>query len=146
MQNQILDIVIKLAEMVHKDSEILKSEGVKRGLMDQNYSIEDIENAMGWVNEKLVTDPDRPFRILSDYERSLFTNRGHGFLIKLRNLGLLTDDHLELIIARSALMGDGPLDIDSIRAIAVLLLFDLNGHNEDFSIYLDLDDKQDFAN
>ncbi|HDR91477.1 MAG TPA: DUF494 family protein, partial [candidate division Zixibacteria bacterium] len=98
--------------------------------------------AIKWTESNLRSSRKAPVRVLSSFERMHLTTDGYGILIKLRNLGLLTDEHLELIMARSILLGEGLIDADSIRSMATVFLFDLKGTESKFSIYLDTESGQ----
>lgn len=143
MENRLLDIIIEIAEIVRKrgglpsDREELVDDFNKKG-----YSTEEIERAIQWTEGNLSENPSAPMRILSSSEKFHLTTDGYGTLLKLRNLGLLTDEHLELIIARSILLGEGPIDADGIRSMATVFLFDLRGSESKFSIYLDTETGQ----
>jgi len=138
MENRLLDIIVEIAEMA-KTLGAMPSDKAKLtdDFTDKGYSSEEIDRAIRWAEGNLKSSPKAPVRILSGFERMHLTTDGFGILIKLRNLGLLTDDHLELIIARSVLLGEGPVDADSIRSMATVFLFDLKGTESKFSIYLD---------
>jgi uncharacterized protein Smg (DUF494 family) len=138
MENMLLDIVIYLAEKAQSDSAILVNpKNAREVLVKAGFPPEDVENAIGWAKERLAGKKINSIRILSPYERAQLTTDGCGLLIRLRNLGLLTDEHLELIIARSILLGEGRMNADDIRAFATAFLFDLRNQNNAFSIYID---------
>ena len=65
------------------------------------------------------------------------TTDGCGLLVRLRNLGLLTDEHIELIMARAMLLEELPVDAESVRNMATVLLFDLKNSRDGFSMYID---------
>ena len=135
-----LDIVVILAERFRRDRELFCSpEDIRGELIDGGYIPEDVDRAIQWASSRLEYPVGGSIRILSAYERSQLTTDGCGLLLKLRNLGLLTDEHLELIIARSVLLGEGPIDAEGIRSIAMVFLFDLRNQEDGFSIYLDSD-------
>lgn len=138
MKNRLLDIVVLLAEKARNNAGFwADTQKYKEELVHAGYSPEDIERGFVWLDERFRHNSSNSLRILSSYERSQLTNDGCGQLLKLRNLGLLTDEHLEIIIARSVLLDEGPLDAECIRSFASALLFDLRGSDSEFSIYLD---------
>jgi len=138
MENRLLEIVEKLAEKRYREGLLPVDRAAIEGeFVDMGYSTEEFGKAMDWAENNLSSPPNKSVRILSAYEKMHLTTSGYGALTKLRNLGLLTDEHLELIIARSILVGEGPIDAEGIRSIATVFLFDLRSGGSGFSIYLD---------
>jgi len=135
-----LDIVMLLAEKARNDPQYLaNTKKAKDELLKEGYGPDEAEHGIRWTASKLKLPSSKSIRVLSPYERLQLTTDGCGLLLKLRNLGLLTDEHLELIIARSILLGEGPIDADGIRAMATVFLFDLKNQESGFSIYIDSD-------
>ncbi|RKZ31985.1 hypothetical protein DRQ36_00125 [bacterium] len=138
MEDRMLDIVVILAERFRRDRKLFSNpKSIRDELIERGYMPEDIDRAIQWASNSLEYPVGNSTRILSAYERSQFTSDGCGLLLKLRNLGLLNDEHLELIIARSILMDEGPIDAEGIRSMAMIFLFDLKNHESGFPIYLD---------
>jgi len=137
MKNRLLDIVVMLAEKARDSANFWdEKQRYKEELMRAGYSPEDIERGFVWFSERFKQTRSLPMRLLSSYERSHLTSDGCGQLLKLRNLGLLTDEHLEMIIARAIILEEGPIDAEDIRSFATAILFDMKGASE-FPIYLD---------
>ena len=143
MENRLLEIIVKIAEIAKESGSMLPDKKqLARDFGDKGFSSEEIERAIEWAESNLKETSGAPVRILSSFEKMHLTTDGYGALLKLRNLGLLTDEHLELIIARSILLAEEPIDADGIRSMAAVFLFDLKGSESKFSIYLDTESNQ----
>lgn len=143
MENRILDIIVEIAEIAKKQGSLPRDRRILAGeFSDKGYSSDEIDRAIKWAEGNLKSHARAPMRILSSFEKIHLTTDGYGALLKLRNLGLLTDEHLELIMARSILLGEGPIDAEGIRAMASVFLFDIRGGESKFSIYLDTESGQ----
>ncbi|GEM_PF-2168534 len=149
MNNRLLDALMIVAESVYRAEAgtCFAPDETKKNLLEQGFSQDEAEKAVGWVSDRITTfrKGRKPLRVLSSFERVHLTTEGSGLLLKLRNLGLLTDEHIELIIARALLLDELPIDGESIRNMAFVLLFDLKNNRDGFSMYID-SDKSDVAN
>lgn len=127
-----------LAGLSRRDEDpAIEGSRFKKELLDKGYSPEEIDHATSWAAERFKPNRGDSIRVLSPFERAQLTTDGCGLLLKLRNLGLLTDEHLELIIARAILLGESPIDAEGIRAMASVFLFDLKNQEQGFSLYID---------
>ncbi|HHS50000.1 MAG TPA: DUF494 family protein [candidate division Zixibacteria bacterium] len=144
MNNRLLDALIIVAESARRSSDfVAESRQVEEELLDKGFSEDEIDKAIRWVADRLPKKKSKPsLRVLSNFERIYMTTEGSGLLMRLRNLGLLTDEHIELIIARALLLDELPIDEESVRNMAFVLLFDLKNHRDGFSMYIDSDDNQ----
>ncbi len=133
-----LNIVVELVEKHYREGVSLgDGEAFHTELAGKGYTPEEIDRALSWIARKFKAPRSGSLRIFSPFEKSELTTDGHGVLLKLRNLGLLSDEHIELIMARSILLGEGPIDAEGIRSIATVLLFDLKEGSSGFSLYID---------
>jgi uncharacterized protein Smg (DUF494 family) len=98
-------------------------------LRSQGFTDNEINSAYLWVldqyrqpgfvvrnNKKKMSSKYR--RILSDYERHYFTTDGYGSLIQMRQLSIIDDTQLEMIIERAIYSGHEQLDAHSVRTLA----------------------------
>ncbi|MCK5833358.1 DUF494 family protein [bacterium] len=148
MNNRLLEVLILVAEALQQsnDASLALSEQTRNELIEKGFTNDEVQNAIHWIGERLpLNKGKRAIRVLSNFERIHLTTKGSGLLLKLRNLNLLTDEHIELIIARALLLNELPIDAESVRNMAFVLLFDLKNHHDGFSMYVD-SDKNDLEN
>ncbi|MBD3169564.1 MAG: DUF494 family protein [candidate division Zixibacteria bacterium] len=127
---KILEIVIYLVKRLEENGGRLdKINEMAEDLRSQGFTDNEINSAYMWVIDQYrqpgfivhrsgnLNKTDFR-RVLSEFERNFFTTEGYGALIQMRNLGLIDDTQLEMIIERAMLSGQNQLDADSVRTLA----------------------------
>ena len=104
-------------------------------LQQRGYTNSEISTAFSWlvdrmeISEKLIS-PQSPssnsFRILHEAERELFTAAAWGEIIQMNTLGLINNDHIELLIERAAMMGIRQIDVSHLKAYIANVIFNAN--------------------
>ncbi len=87
-----------------------------------------------------LTDPRGPQRILSEFERLSISSECHGFLLRLRNLGIINTDQFERIIGRAIPVGPEKIELADVKALACSVIFDRDVddvEDEAFDIFSD---------
>ena len=110
---------------------------IRNAMIEKGYPPDVVDRALEWAIKRLPKIVNGAIRVFSTYERNQMTTNGCGLLVRLRNLGLLTDEHIELIMARAMLLEELPVDAESVRNMATVLLFDLKNSRDGFSMYID---------
>lgn len=101
-------------------------------LSQRGFSTTEISTAFNWLFEKIshgdnivtetgISSPNS-HRVLHDAERMVISSEAYGYMIQLRELGLITDMDIEVVIERVMMSGYMMVDIGEIKAqIAALL-------------------------
>ena len=137
MEQHIVEILVILMRdypdgaMRPEDFEPLTNDLIKRG-----YTQNEIETALFWFhNRQAVRDasveaeglaPDS-FRILHDIERSILTPRAYGYLIELKQLGLITLAELDAIVEKAVLLGGRKVDTEEIKMFIAAQIMEQQG-------------------
>ncbi|MBN2000066.1 DUF494 family protein [candidate division KSB1 bacterium] len=116
-------------------------------LSEQGFSDEDISVAMSW----LMNDYDRAvqvtsghppgiprplWRMLSDSERSAISPNAFSYLIKLRELELLSDDMMENIIEKAVNLPSLYVDVEQMQDLIAAVVLDFeNSASEGYFQY-----------
>lgn len=108
-------------------------------LENLGYSQSEISAALSWIlnaaeyKDKftLADAPnlDKPIRILIDSEKSIFSREALEELINCVNLGLVTQEQMELIIEKLTLVGASNIDVSMVKSIVAALMFSQNLNN-----------------
>ena len=124
-----LEVIIKLLSHLREndlDTDSLKE--FSESLVIHGYTEQDIAEALSWLFEKLnvitvrsteIADQQKEsVRILHDYERIKISPETYGYLLKLKNLSLITAPQMEKIIDFCVMTGNSlnESDIDEIVA------------------------------
>ncbi len=109
------------------------------------FSSTEVGHAMGWLlSARADTDGassssgtgrfPRSIRVLHETESSLLTTTAQGYLIQLRELGVLDDVMVEKVIQAALVGGDEILDRDEVAEIAASVILTSGGKSALFSI------------
>jgi len=105
-------------------------------LKEKGYTVTEISEALSWlyshvqVTNGVINLPGSlrgTTRIFHEAEKAVFTIESQGYLIQLRELGLLDDRDLELVIERAMQTGYERLSVDEVREIVAALLLGKGG-------------------
>ena len=110
------------------------SSGIK-WLLNEGFSADEIEEACAWLkgltlNGDLcmaIKDCNGDFyrnRVLNTTESLKINEEAYGFLIRLKEMGLIDADLQEEIIETAMLAADDDIGMDDIKGITAMLIFD----------------------
>jgi len=108
---------------------------VSQTLVGHGYTQQEVNTAFAWLFERLqaqaevVVDPTKPLqpkpnRILHAVEQLMIQPDAYGYLLELRELGLINDTQTELIIERAMLTGARSVTRDDLKTIAAPILLE----------------------
>ena len=137
MKERIVELLVHLMSEVQMKSALTD---VDLGeLRKKGYTQTEISEALSWlynnvqVRDGVVTLLSAPVRgttrIFHDAEKAALSLEAQGFLIQLRELGLLDDRDLEMIIERAMQTGYDKLQVEEIRDIVASLLLGKSGNS-----------------
>ncbi len=125
-------IVFLLAEM--KSNKELNEVDVHR-LTKLGYTQSEINTAFSWIYSKFnpmekalrrVEQQPRSHRFLHEIEKNVISTEGYGYLIQLRELGMINDLDIEAIIERVMSSGYFKASKDDIKYFLAGYLLDLD--------------------
>ena len=134
MKERIVELLVHIMSEVRMNSTLADID-VGR-LKDKGFTATEISEALSWlhshaqVEDGVINLPGSArttTRVFHDVEKSAFTIESQGYLIQLRELGLLDDRDLELVIERAMQTGYDRLTIDEVREIVAPLLLGQGG-------------------
>jgi Smg protein len=134
LRERVLAIVNLIAQYVlgADDSPISEQELIAE-LMAVGFEAEEIGDAFSWM-ESIALQPNTApeainplmvlptYRIFSDQEKQQLSPAAQGFLIKVRAMGLLTDEAQEEIIDRATRSAEDPVSEQEMKLITILTL------------------------
>ena len=139
MQERVLEILVVLIGAFYQQRGSLHNiEALSQGLLGQGYTENEINTAFSWFAERLhaqsveasdenVREYGSGHRILHAIERLILSPEAYGYLIQLRELGLIDGLQMEMIIERAMLMGSNDIGEEDIKAIASSVIFENEG-------------------
>jgi uncharacterized protein Smg (DUF494 family) len=137
MQEKIVEIIVYIIKEMRDNKEL--GEINLNELADYGYTETEISTALSWVIDKislgesvfLATRRETRFshRIFHEAEKMVIESDAQGYLILLRELGVVDEIDIELIIERVMLSGFQKADLKSLKSIIASVMFDRDeGH------------------
>ncbi|MDX2480246.1 MAG: DUF494 family protein [Desulfuromusa sp.] len=134
MRERVLAIVNLIAQYVlgAEDTPISEQE-LMAELLSVGFDADEIHDAFSWM-ETIALQPQTEsgivaplmslptYRVFSDQEQQKLTTAARGFLIKVRTMGLLSDEAQEEIIDRALRSAGDPINEQEIKLITILTL------------------------
>ena len=133
IKEDFLDILLYLFEYYSEDPvrESDTSFVIRDHLIDAGFQDAAIDHAMDWV--EIFKDPkadtmlhvpsSSSVRILSDDEKNLLDVECQNYISRLEKFGLLTPEKRELLIDKLTSIGFEPMDLEVVKALSILMLF-----------------------
>jgi uncharacterized protein Smg (DUF494 family) len=134
MYERIIEIIVLVISELKQNKAI--SDIDVDGLQTLGYTNSEISTAISWLVDRVefsdqffafsITSNLDSFRILHDAEKELFTQEAWGQIIQFNSLGILTNEHIETLIERTAMMGMRQIDIHQLKYFLANLLFNIH--------------------
>lgn len=130
--NRIIEIIVFLLRELQDNKQL--SDVDFDALSKLGYTQNEINTAFGWIYSKMYTGEkvfaaDRTIsqshRVLHEVEKNVITPEAQGYLIQLKELGLLSDMDVEVIIDKIMVSGFSKINLDEIKAFIASYLLDL---------------------
>lgn len=132
MQEKIVEILIYLIGELRKNTPIGDIDLTV--LSQRGYTTTEISTAFNWLFEKisrgenLITDiaetSPHSHRVLHEAERAVISSEAYGYLLQLRELGIITDMDIEVLIDRIMMSGYVVVDVEEIKSLVAALLLE----------------------
>ncbi len=111
-------------------------------LSEQGFSDEEISTAMSWLLnhgesiDRIIkghpSDIPRPiWRELNEIEKEIISPEAYGYLFQLRELELVTDDMMELIIERAVSLQLASIDVKEMQDLIAAVVLDFENSASD---------------
>ena len=132
MQERIIEIIVYLVNEM-RNNKALGDIDVK-ALEEGGFTPAEISTAYSWLFDKLAASDqmaqhverqlERSHRILHDVEKMVLAPEAHGYLIQLRELGIINDAMFESVIDRAMMSGYTKIGLEETRVIVASLVFE----------------------
>lgn len=130
MQDKVIEIIVYILSEIKEIKQL--NEIDVNSLSDKGYSDSEINTAFAWIFSKLdegelifkdENESTKSHRMFNLAENKIFTVDSQGYLLLLRELGLLNDLDIDLVIERVLLSGFQKINIIELKKfIASFLL------------------------
>ena len=133
LKEDFLDVLLYLFEYYSEDPvrETGSNFEIKKHLKGVGFEDDVINHAMDWVaifksptdSAEISIPQSLSVRIFSNEEKSLLDDECQNYIIRLEKFGLLTPQKRELLIDKLTSIGFEPMDIEVVKALSILMLF-----------------------
>ena len=133
LKEDFLDVLLYLFEYYSEDPvrETGSNFEIRKHLKGAGFEDDVINHAMDWVaifkgptdSAEITIPQSLSVRIFSNEEKSLLDDECQNYIIRLEKFGLLTPQKRELLIDKLTSIGFEPMDIEVVKALSILMLF-----------------------
>ena len=126
------DVLVYLYENYWRPDACPEPQQLRRKLSAVGFEREEIQDALRWLdglasNADAVTAHQGPgsIRLYTDAEREVLGDESVGFIAFLESAGVLPPPMREMVIDRATAVGDGPIDLDDLKIIVLMVFWSL---------------------
>lgn len=139
MRERVLAIVSFIAQYFLDEQDLMTESDLVEELLAVGFDADEIDAAFCWMENQTICTPSggditlgKPaisYRVFSAEESKSLSGEARGFLIRLRDMGILDADIQEDIISKALQMADDEVSLKEIKSITVLAMF-AHSHNQ----------------
>ena len=134
MNERVVEILIYIMSEIRSNHKISsKLDILSKNLIQQGYTEGEISSAFTWLLARLKNDSEEiveqqnpslksSFRHLHEIERSIISVEAYGYIIQLKELGIIDELDTEQILERAMMMGTSEITTGDIKSIVASLL------------------------
>ncbi|MBN2424867.1 MAG: DUF494 family protein [Calditrichaceae bacterium] len=145
MQEKIVEIIVYLLEEF-QTGEVAPPNytDLSKELISRGYTENEINLAISWVFDHFQDNTQDTYdnikynpqsaRVLNEVEKLIISPQAYGYLLQLRQLGLISESELEFVIERAISLGNSTIGVEDMKNIIAALLFSMedNNHHDGF--------------
>jgi uncharacterized protein Smg (DUF494 family) len=148
-RERVMEIIVFLLAEMRLNKQLTEID--LKPLSKQGFSQSEISTAFSWLFDKIAASSiehapivlattftedgyvdatrhstDGPFRVYHNAERNIIAVDAQGYLLQLRELGLLSDNELELVIDRIMMSGVPAVSLKEMKELVAAMVFDFD--------------------
>ncbi len=143
MKENVFDVLLYLFEnyMYDEPEESSDRDSLQVKLLEAGFPHQEIDKAFQWMDDlaaqRPVAEPRRPhsapLRVFSARERTKLDSQCQGYLLFLEDSGILTPGNRELVIDRFMALEDEEAELDTLKWVVLMVLFNQPGQEAAFA-------------
>jgi len=141
MKENVVDVLVYLFQNYMSDSTGVQSDrdSVQHELLEAGFPGHEITQAFDWLEgltvqqEYAVTNNERSFRVYTAQESTKLDSECQGYLLFLEQTGILNAQTRELIIDRVMALHADDFDLQQLKWVILLVLFNRPGQEEAYA-------------
>ncbi|MCB0727133.1 MAG: DUF494 family protein [Ignavibacteriae bacterium] len=141
MQEKIIEIIVLILNEI-RDNKQISEEDLKK-LNSEGYTEAEINTAFAWIfskietGEKVFNEPgykSKSHRFFHEAEKSIITTEGQGFIIQMKELGIISDIEEEMLLDKLLLSGFQYAGTEELKIVLTGILFNSDQMNNNSSV------------
>ena len=137
LYEKIIEIIVYLLSELKNNKQLAEVD--MDNLANLGYTQNEINTAFSWVyskiyaGEKIFLDPNsdtRSQRFLHDAEQNVVSPEGYGYLVQLKELGLINNMDIDLIIDKIMVSSYSSVSKEDMKSIIASYLLDIDEMND----------------
>jgi Smg protein len=143
MKENVFDVLMYLFEnyFYHDDEPQPDRDSLESELFEAGFTSAEIRKAFEWLDglaasrlQPMVNiDSERSIRVYADVEMAKLDADCRGLLLFLEQVGILSAASREVIVERVMALADDEVDIDTLKWIVLMVLFNQPGEEEAYA-------------
>jgi len=143
MKEQVLDVLLYLFEnyMYDDPDEDSDRDSLQAQLLEAGFTSQKIKQAFEWLDEledlrpcrRLEDRSDRSVRVYAPEEMARLDVDCRGFMLFLEDAGVLDEAQRELVLDRVMALEADEVDLDDLKWVVLMVLFNQPGQEEAFA-------------
>lgn len=130
---RIIEIIVHLLREMSSNKNLNEDQVTK--LKGMGYTQNEINAAFSWIYDKFGTREklfqqksfaSKSHRVLHHLEKQLISPEAFGYLIQLKELGLINDDEIEVIIEKILISRISKINLEDMKLFVASILFELD--------------------
>jgi uncharacterized protein Smg (DUF494 family) len=130
---RVMEIILFLVGEIRRNKQIGDIDLAK--LSERGFTEIEVSTAFSWLFDKMAVSGKQSvasnprssaFRIYHELEQSFLSQEARGYLMQLRELELLKDSEMELLIDRLWFLGAADVGLEAVKEAAAELIFDFS--------------------
>jgi uncharacterized protein Smg (DUF494 family) len=135
MNERVVEIlVLIMSEIRRSNFGSAKLELLSKDLRKKGYTESEISSAFSWLLNRIRSDSEElvqnqgptlenSFRVLHEIEKSVISPEAYGYILQLKELNIISETDIELILERALMMGTSRVDPADIKLIVASMLW-----------------------
>lgn len=137
MQDKVIEIIVYILSEI-KEIKQLNEINVE-SLSERGYSNSEINTAFAWIYSKLDegelifqndSEISKSHRAFNPVEDKIFSTDAKGYMLMLRELGLLNDLDIDLVIEKVILSGYMRINIDELKKFIASIILNMENKSD----------------
>ncbi len=135
MNERVVEIlVLIMSEIRRSNFASAKLELLSKDLRKKGYTESEISSAFSWLLNRIRSDSEElvqnqgatlknSFRVLHEIEKSVISPEAYGYILQLKELNIISETDVELILERALMMGTNRVEAADIKMIVASMLW-----------------------